>query len=855
VDSHPLYDPVRTCTACDLHTKCKAPTPGVGSPGSRVMLVGEAPGATEDESGIPFTGKTGRYLDALLGDIGLPRSQVYITNTTKCRPLRNRTPTPAEAAFCGNRWLDIEIGMVRPQVVVTLGASATRYFTGADEPMEYISGIPRPFVWHGHGFTLLPIYHPAYGLRQTTKIADIKAGFDVLRRLLDGEGADTLLVKDTHPYPTYAELANFDPAPAGPVVAIDTETVGDKLWSAQLSFNPGEAVFVRNWDDSLIAGAHVVVHNYLYDANYVPIPPGNFSDTMLMAYLLGLPLSLKTLARTLCGMDMHSYTDITRPYRRDVALAYLHEAAIRIWPSPQPVDESVWDNKTAKLVTKTRKPQAIDRKIKRILADAVTKNADPFERWHTIPATERAVVEADLGPMREADLGDVPPDEAINYACRDADATLRVYRVLRPMISQAGLDYVLQVDQAALYSIRAMMDNGMAIDADMLRGYSKTLDTELGVEAAAVAREGGVAINPNSDQQTAFLLYQHLGWVPTRKTSTDRDAAASSDIKKVNHPVVGHILKYRELAKVKEFADKLPRFSQAGRVHGRINPANTRTGRLSMSDPNLMQIPVRTPAGRKIREAFVAEAGRTLLAIDYSQIEMRVKAHLANCAGMIKLFQEGRDIHTETSAQIHGLSLEDAAQDRYRHPVKTLGFGVVYGISAQGLLDNVVDSGIEGWDLVKCQTFINDYFKLYPEVQAHNDETVALARRHGYVTDMLGRRRLIPELSCPITSIQAAGKRQAINMPVQSSAQGIIKAAMGRIWGMCQCAGTGYSPACLHNMARWLLQVHDELIWEVEDAHLDTISKAYSTLMSTVVALSVPVLVTSKTGRTWGSML
>ena len=204
-------------------------------------------------------------------------------------------------------------------------------------------------------------------------------------------------------------------------------------------------------------------------------------------------------------------------------------------------------------------------------------------------------------------------------------------------------------------------------------------------------------------------------------------------------------------------------------------------------------------------------------------------------------------------SQIHGLSLVDAAQDKYRQPVKTLGFGVIYGISAQGLLDNVVDSGIEGWDLIKCQTFINDYFKLYPEVQAHNDETVAMARRHGYVTDMLGRRRLIPELSCPITSIQATGKRQAINMPVQSSAQGIIKAAMGRIWGMCECDGLAAS--CLHNMARWLVQVHDELIWEVEDDYLDTISKSYATLMSTVVALSVPVLVTTKVGRTWGSML
>ena len=277
-------------------------------------------------------------------------------------------------------------------------------------------------------------------------------------------------------------------------------------------------------------------------------------------------------------------------------------------------------------------------------------------------------------------------------------------------------------------------------------------------------------------------------------------------------------------------------------MHPTINVTRTETGRWSMKEPNLQQVPARTEYGRAIRKAFQAEPPCTLVAADYSQIEMRVAAHLAQCRSMIQLFHEGRDIHTETASQIFGVpAAEVTSQQRY--PTKTMGFGVIYGLTPNGLYNQMAQEGLWDWTEERCGEFITDYYKLRPELGQWQKEVKQQAARDGYVRDMFGRVRWIPELLCPIQRYRSAGERQAINMPVQSSAQGIIKLAMGRLHERLE---------RWPGLVRWLLQIHDELLWEVED--VDEFVAIVTQEMEGTVQLSVPVLVEAKIGKNWGEM-
>ena len=242
-----------------------------------------------------------------------------------------------------------------------------------------------------------------------------------------------------------------------------------------------------------------------------------------------------------------------------------------------------------------------------------------------------------------------------------------------------------------------------------------------------------------------------------------------------------------------------------------------------------------------IRDSFIASDTTSLIAIDYSQIEMRVAAHLAQCQSMIGMFQEGRDIHTETASQIFGIPIEEVTSQQ-RYPTKTMGFGVIYGLTPHGLQNQMQLEGLTDWTETRCEEFITWYYELRPELRAWQEHTKAQAMRDGYVRDMFGRLRYIPELLCPIERYRSAGERQAVNMPVQSSAQGILKLAMG----------------LLHRSPEvpfmWLLQVHDELMFETLDRDTARFVKWAKGVMESAVKISVPVLAEAKVGKNWGEM-
>ena len=836
-----LYQATRGCTSCALRDGCKGPVPAKPGHG-KGMLVGEAPGRNEDETGVPFTGQAGEYLNSLLKTAGLSRDDVIISNTVKCRPKSNRTPTVEEAQYCASRWLDLEISAFQPQIVVPMGRVAIEYLTG-EVNVEHVHGIP----FEKDGATILPVYHPAAGFYDTRLMRHIQGDFETLGKLVRGERV--AVPKDEYLDPDYRPMTStkvFDK-----VAAWDTEIVDDELWSFQASDTPGTGWFMKADSCLLDTGEGAVVHNYLFDAKYIELPL-NTDDTMLMAYLLGMPQGLKELAWRLCGMEMDSYQETIGGHRKDKAMAYLEDAVNLEVPDPPLLENTSWSKKENRLLISSKQPQHINRKIKRIIADVVGGKqlkdgpVDPYVRWHNIDKRERAEVERELGPMRDASLEDVPMDEAVHYACRDSDATLRVFQKLDREIDRLGLRYVYELDKRTLPVALEMMQNGIKLDSTYLNNLGRHYFEMLEMKAEAIFSTEGVGrrFNPNSDNEVRKLLFEELGFTPSKFTETGLPSVSKDELPKIDHPVVPLLMEYKHIAHLKDsFCDVLPgKVDEFGRIHPTINVTRTETGRWSMKEPNLQQIPSRSELGKAIRKAFVAEEGNFLVAIDYSQIEMRVAAHMTGCKSMIDLFLEGRDIHTETASQIFGVPVDEVTSWQ-RYPTKTMGFGVIYGLTPHGLFNQMSQEGLEDWDEKACERFIKEYYQLRPELETWQNQTRAFAGKHGYVSDMFGRLRYIPEMLCPVKRYRSAGERQAINMPIQSTAQGILKTAMVKM-----------HQANYHHPYAWLLQIHDELMFEVEAVHAVQFVEWAEQIMESAVKLSVPINVEAKMGTNWGEM-
>jgi len=895
--SNVLYDANRACRACPMREECEGPVPAEGPMDAEIALIGEAPGSKEDENGRPWMGPAGQYLMALLRSIGLTRDDVWLTNIGKCRPRGNRTPTPEEAKFCASRWLDVELNMVKPRVIGLLGDVATSYFLGEGtmyerhgKPIDAENGLP----------ILLPMYHPAAGLydKGDRRLADILEDFKVLGELVRDEWEP---VVDAYPSPVYSDVSDFYRNKVEFITphALDTEWVDGKLWSVQFSGAPGIAEFTQPYEDFNITGP-TTVHSYMADAHMVNLPP-NTKDTQLMAYLLGLPQGLKELAKRLCGMEMESYQEVTRKYGKDKAMTYLEKAialhpdspptkAIRdkaekkgeiltldMWESLEGVEDATWNKKNSRFELKKSKPQHIVIKMKKILADVEGGKenkdgpVDPYYRWTHIDSRERQVVEDVLGGMPEGNLSDAPREAAVYYSCRDADATGRIEPILWQMILEKGLLPVFMMDMGTLPIALEMEKNGIKIDSEklkalgdrfvgMLQEGSEEIFKELKILCPVCAGVGDFydadiegckaclgtgwkRFNPNSNNELATLFFTDLGFKPTKYTKTGAPSVARGELAKIDHPVVDMIEEYRHIQHLKDsYCDTLPEeVDEGNRIHEAIKTTRTGTGRWSMK--RLQTIPTRTEEGKEIRGAFIAEEGNVLVSIDYSQIEMRMQAHVSQCQSMIQIFQEGRHIHRETCAEIYGIPLADIDQDGPAYKAtKNIGFGVMYLETEKGLFTQMKREKAEGWDLARCRQFIKDWYRLRPEVWNWQQETIAFARRNGYVKDMWGRRREIPECLVPVEWIQSQGDRQAVNMPIQGGAQGVLKQAM---------IAMGKN---LHEDIKWLLQVHDELIWEMPSALVPWFIPPARSIMENITRLSVPLEVEAKAGLNWGEM-
>ena len=455
-------------------------------------------------------------------------------------------------------------------------------------------------------------------------------------------------------------------------------------------------------------------------------------------------------------------------------------------------------------------------------------------------------------------MAEVPVDRAAEYAAAHADATMQMHAVLAKAVKDTGGTKVLETVELPLVPVLVRMQlNGTAVDVGLLEQMS----TELGGETSRIEAEMyalvGHEFNLNSSQQLGEVLFKELRLPPTKRTQKGHSTDASSlerlkqvidqgeaeDVDPKALPVLDQILEYRQLSKIKStYVDALPALvnPRTGRIHTSYNQTGSATGRVSSNDPNVQNIPVKTEFGKRVRKAFVAKKAPewTLLAADYSQIELRILAHISGDPGLLEAFESGLDIHSATASSVYGVDVDGVTPDM-RRVAKVMNFGVIYGLSPFGVSQQTGLSPDEG------KAFIETYFGKYPGISRYVDTVKAQVREKGYVETLLGRRRYIPEVRSSNFHLRGAGERMAINMPIQGTAADVLKISMVRVQERLD---------ALKMRTMMIIQVHDELIFEAPRSELDQLQELVLELMPSALELVVPLDVELKAGDTWGDM-
>jgi DNA polymerase-1 len=443
----------------------------------------------------------------------------------------------------------------------------------------------------------------------------------------------------------------------------------------------------------------------------------------------------------------------------------------------------------------------------------------------------------------------VPVEQVAQYAGADVDMTYRLVGLLESELREKELWPLFAEVEMPLVPVLAEMEmTGVALDVPFLQDMSNLLEERLAILDGEIQDQVGHPFNVNSTQQLSDALFVKLGLPTTglRKTASGHYSTAADVLEglKDQHPVIGLILEQRELAKLKStYVDALPQLvnPRTGRVHTSYNQTGTVTGRISSSNPNLQNIPIRTEVGREVRRAFVAGKGSVLLAADYSQVELRIMAHISRDPALLEAFRRGEDIHTSTAATIMGVPAEAVTPDM-RRLAKSVNFGLSYGQGSHGLAQQT------GLSREEADHFIKTYFARYPKVKEYIERTKRQAKEQGYVETLLGRRRYFPELKSEGQAhgnIIAAAYRMAINAPIQGTAADILKMAMIRLH------------RALHERnlkSRMILQVHDELVLEVPEDEVDTVAALVKEIMEGAFQLDAPLRVDMKVGENWLEM-
>ncbi|MBN2616076.1 MAG: DNA polymerase I, partial [Bacteroidales bacterium] len=444
---------------------------------------------------------------------------------------------------------------------------------------------------------------------------------------------------------------------------------------------------------------------------------------------------------------------------------------------------------------------------------------------------------------KQLSMRDAPVEMVKEYAAEDADVTWQLSLILEPLLKETGTDILFRDTEMPLVPVLASMEaEGVKLDIDALAQYSEDLGKDIAELEKEIYSQAGEEFNINSPKQLGDILFDKLNIASKpKKTKTGQYSTGEDILVKLSyrHPIVASILDYRSLTKLKStYVDSLPQLvnQRDGRVHTSYNQAVAATGRLSSNNPNLQNIPIRTERGREIRKAFIPRNEEfTLLAADYSQIELRIIAHLSKDEAMIAAFKGGLDIHTATAARVYGISPDEVTGEMRRH-AKTVNFGIIYGISAFGLSERLGIPRREAADI------IDSYFEKYPGIRQYMDQSIQFARDHGYVETILGRRRYLKDITSANAVVRGYAERNAINAPIQGSSADMIKKAMIAIYNEMQKEDL---------KSKMILQVHDELVFDVHHSELDQLKKMVEKFMVSALPLDVPVIVDMNTGSNW----
>lgn len=444
--------------------------------------------------------------------------------------------------------------------------------------------------------------------------------------------------------------------------------------------------------------------------------------------------------------------------------------------------------------------------------------------------------------VKQLTFNQIALEQAGPYAAEDADITLKLHQTLWPQLKDnEGLTHIFtQIEMPLVPVLSRIERNGVLIDANLLQQHSKELAARLLELETQAYQEANSVFNLSSPKQLQNILYDKLGLPILEKTPTGQPSTSESALQELalTYSLPKIILEYRSLSKLKStYTDRLPEQINAhtGRVHTSYHQAAVATGRLSSSDPNLQNIPIRTEEGRRIRQAFIAPPGYKIIAADYSQIELRIMAHLSQDPGLLNAFTQGLDIHKATAAEILDIPLDQVTSEQRRN-AKAINFGLIYGMSAFGLAKQL------GISRQEAQDYMDRYFARYPQVKHYMESTRQQAHHQGYVTTLFGRRLNLPEINSRNMARQKATERAAINAPLQGTAADIIKMAMIRV-------DQAFQEKKLD--ARMIMQVHDELVCEVKEMHLEQAMHIMKSCMTNAATLAIPLIVDTGVGNNW----
>lgn len=755
---------------------------------SGIMLVGESPGRDETFTGRPFMGMTGEEVNFLLNRVlRVGRDEVRLTNMFKY-PLMGNKKIDEDSMDMARGMLWDEIEKYKPEIIVTLGEIATTGVMNTGRNMEVMNALPH-LLDQGKGLrglgdiVVVPSFHPAAAFRDTSRMSWIVEAFKTVRRVMDNWNST---VDDLRWAYQDGKVDIVDLSDIkGDVVGLDTETLeDDEMFMLSISDSPGKAAYIMGDDVKGIRKVKGIVGK-------------KGVMTVMHNALFDIPLIGKK------GIEVANVRDT-------MILAFMHQIL------PLKLKELGYRLLRMKMRT-----------YKEVKGKA--KNLGEVEDWGSVE----------------------------QYACLDPDATLQIYE---RMLNQKEFPYpkveeVLDRDMGIIDMLLRMMGRGFVFNKEYAAALEKKLILSwLEKREEIVKLSGGEEFNPGSAPQLSKVLYgkMKLGKGKRIKKTKWGGSTDHTSLKMMEdeHPIIKALLEWKEVETlISKYVSVLPGMVNSdGRIKTHLTLAGAKhSGRLASTKPNLMAQPQRTSEGREIRNCFEAGDGFVLVSLDYSQVEMRLMAHLCRDEKMVKAYRENKDIHSETAATMFRIGLEDVDEMTHRYPAKRTGFGIINNITAHGLCRELNSGGAKGWTVTECEELLKLWFEVYPGVKQYMKDVTTRVRRSKKVVDMWGREELIGEMLSPNPRVYEAGIRKAINQSIQSGAQGIIKEAMIGI-------SRKMKKEIVGGVIYPLLQIHDDLVFEIREDVMTEMVVRIKDIMENCVKLSVPLIVDPKAGKIWGRM-